>query len=52
MDNNSFITIDNVSVWYPVSRGLSGIFGSESSKKYVKAVDGINLILNAVRYWV
>jgi oligopeptide/dipeptide ABC transporter ATP-binding protein len=43
MDNTSFITIQNVSVWYPVSRGLSEIFGGERTRKYVKAVDGIDL---------
>jgi len=41
MDPDSFITIDNVSVWYPLKESLAGIFGGE--KKYVKAVDGVSL---------
>jgi oligopeptide/dipeptide ABC transporter ATP-binding protein len=45
MDEQPFITIDNVSVWYPVKTGLLGAFASEKDRKYVKAVDGISLNL-------
>lgn len=45
MDEQPFITIDNVSVWYPVNTGLLGAFASEKNRKYVKAVDGISLNL-------
>jgi oligopeptide/dipeptide ABC transporter ATP-binding protein len=43
MDNDSFITINDIAVWYPVNKGLAGMFEKEKSKKYIKAVDGINL---------
>jgi peptide/nickel transport system ATP-binding protein len=43
MNTDSFITINNVSVWYPINKGFTSLFGGEQSKKYVKAVDGINL---------
>lgn len=45
MPNHPFITIDNVAVWYPVKTGLLGSFAAEKNKKYVKAVDGINLTI-------
>ena len=46
MDEQAFITIDNVSVWYPVKTGMLGAFTREKNRKYVKAVDGITLTLH------
>lgn len=40
MTNNAFITIDKVSMWYPVKKGLSL---ASKEKQYVKAVDGVSL---------
>lgn len=41
-NNNSFIKIDNVSMWYPVKGGME-LFGEK--KKFVKAVDKVSLEL-------
>jgi len=45
MPDHPFITIDHVAVWYPIRTGLLGSFASEKEKKYVKAVDGVNLTI-------
>jgi peptide/nickel transport system ATP-binding protein len=45
MPAHPFITIDHVAVWYPIRTGLLGSFASEKEKKYVKAVDGVNLTI-------
>lgn len=40
MNNSSFITIDNVSMWYPAKKAVTL---SSKEKQYVKAVDGVSL---------
>ncbi len=40
MDNNTYIDIKNISMWYPVNSGLKSI-GKE--KKWIKAVDDITI---------
>jgi oligopeptide/dipeptide ABC transporter ATP-binding protein len=43
MSEAPFVKIDNVSVWYPTRSGIFEAFKGEKSRKYVKAIDGINL---------
>jgi peptide/nickel transport system ATP-binding protein len=43
MDTKPFVTIDNVSVWYPVRAGLIASLGGETARTYVKAVDQVSL---------
>lgn len=43
MNKGPFITINNISVWYPIHKSLFGRLRGEESKKFVKAVDGVSL---------
>ncbi|GFN34992.1 ABC transporter ATP-binding protein [Tepidimicrobium xylanilyticum] len=42
MKNDAFITIDNVSMWYPAKKGITL---TSKEKQHVKAVDGVSFMM-------